>query len=75
MLYPLFHAYFAAMTRQNFLEDTIGPIAQETRCLEKLNYLTITMTSLVASAVPIQMILIVLYNRMGHPWSNFFKQF
>ena len=75
MLCPLFFATLAARERQNFLESTIGPIPQETMCLENLNYLTVVMACLVSSAIPIQIFLISVYYRMGHPWSNFFKQF
>ena len=75
MLFPLFHAFLATKERHEFLEKTIGAIPQEKECFEKLYNLTITMASLVGSAAPIQMILISIYNRMGHPWSNFFKQF
>ena len=75
MLFPLFRTTFAAQNRQHFLESTIGPIPQETMCLENLNYLTIVMACLVSSAVPIQIFLITVYYRMGHPWSNFFKKF
>ena len=75
MLFPLFFATLSAQERQNFLESTIGPIPQETKCFENLNHLTIVMACLVSSAVPIQLFLISVYYRMGHPWSNFFKKF
>ena len=75
MTTPIIYTFMKAQERHNFLEQTVGPIPQETESLVRLKWLAIIAPTAVLILVPIQLLLIYLYNRMGHPWCNFFQQF
>ena len=75
MTTPVIYAYTKAQERNAFLEDTIGPIRPETESLERLRILAITAPLVALVLVPIQLVLLYLYNCFGHPWCNFFQQF
>ena len=75
MLIPMIYLLMKAQERHDFLEATIRPMSQETECLSRLQAIVIAASSIVGLIVPIQIILIYIFNLKGHPWSNFFKQF
>ena len=75
MTTPIIYAFTKAQERQYYLEQTIGPIHQETEAYEMLRVLSIVAPSVALILVPIQIMLIYLYNTHGHPWCQFFKQF
>ena len=75
MTTPVIYAFTKAQERNAILEDTIGPVPQETESLERLRMLAITAPVCAVILVPIQALLIYLYNHFGHPWNNFFKEF
>ena len=62
-------------TRHQFLEDTIGPVPLESSAMQNMELLVILAPLFILLSVPVQFGFIWGFNKYGHPWKMFFREF
>ena len=75
LISPAIYTYTNVKNRHQFLEDTIGAIPLETFVMHRWDWIITIAVSLVILSVPLEINLVWAFNKYGHPWKRFFREF
>ena len=75
LVWPAIFTYGRIKTRHQFLEDTIGPVPLESLAMQNMELLVILAPLFILLSVPVQFGFIWGFNKYGHPWKMFFREF
>ena len=75
LICPAIFTYGRMKTRHQFLEDTIGPVPLESSAMQNMERLVILAPLFILLSVPVQFGFIWGFNKYGHPWKMFFREF
>ena len=72
---PIFYLFSKVAPRHQFLESTIGPVDKEITTMENLQNIVTVAPVILVFSVPLQICLMWLFQKYGHPWKIFFHKF
>ena len=74
LISPMLYTYINVQERHQFLEDTIGPVKEESEAMARFQFLIVFAPIVIVLCFPLQVLFIWLYNKYGHPWKKFFRE-
>ena len=75
LILPAIYTYTNIKVRHHFLEETISPLLLESIAMQRWEWIIVSAPLLVISSIPLQLVLIWAFNKYGHPWKRFFREF
>jgi len=75
MVIPALYTYGNIVSRNAFLEETVGLVPMESLATQRWEWIVTMIPSLIIISVPMQLVLILAFNKYGHPWKRFFAEF
>ena len=75
MVIPALYTYANIVSRNALLEETVGLLPIEYLATQRWEWIVTMVPSLIIISVPVQLLLILAFNKYGHPWKRFFAEF
>ena len=75
MVIPALYTYGNIVSRNAFLEETVGLLPIEYLATQRWELVVTMVPSLIIISIPMQLVLILAFNKYGHPWKRFFAEF
>merc|ERR1711902_108887 len=75
MVIPALYTYASIINRNAFLEETVGLLPLESLATQRWEWIVTMIPLLIIISVPMQLVLILAFNKYGHPWKRFLAEF
>ena len=75
LIIPALYAYGNIKERHQFIEETIGALPLESTAMQRWQWIVTLAPCLVIFSIPLELGLIWIFNKYGHPWKRFFGEF